>query len=207
MNPRAIVFDFGNVIGFFSHRRATERLAPLSKLDADTFHRFVFGSVLEDRYERGAISTEEFRSTIKQECGLSCADDFFDEAYGDIFWHNRALCDLLPELASRYPLLLLSNTNELHARKFLVQFKDEFHYFRHLLLSHEVRARKPERAVFETATRLAGCRPEEILFFDDIECHVAGARAFGWNAVVFRGVEDLNIGRQAASGKDKGRNP
>jgi putative hydrolase of the HAD superfamily len=191
MKPRALVFDFGNVVGFFSHRRAAERLAPLSKFDADGLHRLVFGSVLEDRYERGAITTAEFRAAVKKECGIECADEFFDEAYADIFWHNRAVCDVLPALAERYPLLLLSNTNDLHACKFLAQFAEELRCFRHLILSHKVRARKPEAEVFAEATRLAGCRADEVVFFDDLEANVAGARAFGWNGVVFTGAETL----------------
>jgi putative hydrolase of the HAD superfamily len=191
MKPRAIVFDFGNVVGFFDHRRATERLAPRSRLQADDFHRIVFGSSLEDHYERGAITTAEFRAAVKRETGLDCSDDDFDAAYADIFWPHRALCALLPELARRYPLLLLSNTNDLHARHFARQFAEEFRLFRHLLYSHEVKARKPERAIFEQATRLAGCRPDEVLFFDDLEANIAGARRFGWQGVVFTHADDV----------------
>jgi len=200
MKPRAIVFDFGNVVGFFDHRRATERLAPRSRLHPDDFHRIVFGSSLEDRYERGALTTAEFRGVIRVESGLDCSDDFFDEAYADIFWHNRALCAILPDLARRYPLLLLSNTNELHARHFAGQFAEEFRLFRHLLYSHEVKARKPERAVFEQATRLAGCRPEEVLFFDDLQANVLGAREFGWQGVVFTHADDV---RRLRLGEDR----
>src|SRR5688572_4640477 len=149
MTPRAIVFDFGNVVGFFSHRRAAERLAPRSRLSAADFQLRVFGGMLEDRYERGVLTTAEFRAAVRDETGLECGDDFFDEAYADIFWHNRPVCTLLPELAHRYPRLLLSNTSELHAGKFLNQFAEELRYFRTVLLSHEVGARKPEREMFE----------------------------------------------------------
>jgi putative hydrolase of the HAD superfamily len=197
MTPRAIVFDFGNVVGYFSHRRAAERLAPQSRLSTDEFQRRVFGSLLEDRYERGIISTAEFRDAVRHETGLECGDDFFDESYADIFWHNRPVCALLPELTRRHRLLLLSNTNELHAGKFLTQFAEELRCFRTVLLSHEVGARKPEREVFERATQLANCRPEEVLFFDDIEANVAGARDFGWNGVVFTSADDV---RRALTG-------
>lgn len=188
---KAIVFDFGNVVGYFDHRKATQRLGPYSRLAADDLHRLLFGSDLEDRYERGAITTAEFRATAMREAGLTCSEAFFDEAYRDIFWPHRELCELLPELAKRYPLLLLSNTNDLHAGWFAAQFAAEFRHFRHLLYSHEVRARKPEAAAFAAATRLADCRPEEVLFFDDLESNVAGARAFGWQGVVFSCAEDV----------------
>jgi putative hydrolase of the HAD superfamily len=192
MSIKAIVFDFGNVVGYFSHRRTTERLAPHSHVPADKLHSMIFGTNLEDLYERGHISTAEFRAALKQEAALTCSDAYFDEAYADIFWPHEALCARLPELARRYTLVLLSNTNELHAVKFRVQFADALRHFRHLVLSHEVRGRKPEAAVYAHATACAGCAPEEVLFFDDLPANVEAGRAAGWNAVVFTGVEVLN---------------
>jgi putative hydrolase of the HAD superfamily len=191
MSIKALVFDFGNVVGYFSHRRTTERLAPHAGIAADDLHQMLYWGTLAESYERGDLSTDAFRTAVKRAAGLQCSDDFFDQAYADIFWPNRELCDLLPALARRYPLLLLSNTNDLHARQFRVQFAEPLGLFRHLLLSHEVRGRKPEREVFEHTTRLAGCAPGEIVFFDDVERNVAGARACGWQGVVFTGTESV----------------
>jgi FMN phosphatase YigB (HAD superfamily) len=188
MTTKAIVFDFGNVVGYFSHRLAT----PHAKVQGDDLHKLIFGTDLEDRYERGQISTEEFRAALRVQAGLTCSDAFFDEAYSDIFWPHDALCERLPELARRYTLVLLSNTNELHALKFRAQFADALGHFRHLVLSHEVKGRKPEAAVYACATECAGCAPEEVLFFDDLPANVEGGRAAGWNGVVFTGVEVLN---------------
>src|SRR5205807_7326430 len=125
------------------------------------------------------------RDAVKHMAGLDCSDAFFDDAYADIFWTNDALCGLLPELARRYPLLLLSNTNELHARKFRVQFAGPLAHFRHLILSHEARMRKPQREIYAHATTLAGCAAEEVLFIDDLPANIEGARAAGWQGVIY----------------------
>src|SRR5262245_65474744 len=101
MNIKSLVFDFGNVVGYFSHQRATDRLAPHAGVKADELHRFLFDSPLEDRYERGQVSTAEFRNETRTGCKLNCTDEFFDSAYADIFWPNAELCDLLPALARR----------------------------------------------------------------------------------------------------------
>lgn len=191
MSIKALVFDFGNVVAYFSHQRTTDRLAPHAGISADELHHMLYLGPLSDRYERGDLATDAFRREVRHAAALRCPDDHFDEAYSDIFWPNHALCEMLPELARRYPLLLLSNTNDLHARKFRTQFAEALGLFRHVLLSHEVRGRKPEREVFEHTTRLAGCAPEEIVFFDDLEANVAGARACGWQGVVFTGTESL----------------
>jgi putative hydrolase of the HAD superfamily len=194
MTIKALVFDFGNVVGFFNHRRTTLRLAPHARIDAESLHELLYSGPVAERYERGELSTDAFRTAVKQAAGLQCSDSFFDNAYGDIFWTNDALCDLLPELARRYPLLLLSNTNDLHARKFRVQFAEPLGHFRHLILSHEARMRKPEREIYAHATTLAGCAAEEVLFIDDLPANIEGARAAGWKGVVYT---DVDAVRQA----------
>lgn len=62
-------------------------------------------------------------------------------------------------------------------------------------LSFEIGAAKPDAAIFCKAAELADCRPDEIFYADDIPGHVAGARAVGFDAVVYespaRIVEEL----------------
>src|SRR5881396_1057953 len=57
---QAIVFDFGNVIGFFDHRITTRRLAPYGDLSAEELFARLYGGALEDDYERGRLTTAEF---------------------------------------------------------------------------------------------------------------------------------------------------
>lgn len=191
MGIAALVFDFGNVVGFFSHRRASTSLAAHSALDADTVHRILFGGRLEDDYDSGRLTTADFLAEVRRACGLSCADEVIAASYADIFWPNVEACALLPRLAARYPLLLLSNTNDLHARQFLKQFEKELRPFRHLVLSHEVGARKPQREIFAHAQRLAGCAAHELVLIDDLPANVEGALACGWRGIVYTGVEEL----------------
>jgi putative hydrolase of the HAD superfamily len=87
--------------------------------------------------------------------------------------------------------LLLSNTNDLHSRKFRVQFAEPLALFKHLVLSHEVGQRKPLPEVYGHAVKLAGCAPRELLFVDDMPENVAAARAAGWNGIVFTSVDEL----------------
>ena len=197
MGIKGLVFDFGNVVGFFSHRRASERLAVHAAVDADAVGRFLFGGALEDDYESGRLTTADFLEAVRRECGLCCADEVIAESYADIFWPNLDVCALLPGLARRYPLLLLSNTNDLHARHFLKQFEEALRPFGHLILSHEVGVRKPKAGIFAHARRLTGCAPKELLFIDDLPANVEGARACGWQGIVYTGIEELR--RQLAA--------
>jgi putative hydrolase of the HAD superfamily len=114
---------------------------------------------------------------------------------------NDDVCDLIPFLKSQYPLLLASNTNELHARYFCRQFADTLRYFDHVVLSHEAGVRKPKPAFFGHCLRLAGCAPQECLFIDDLAANVAGARACGWHGIVYINTEDLKAQLSAVGAK------
>jgi putative hydrolase of the HAD superfamily len=188
---RTIVFDFGNVIGFFDYGRTAERLARHSHLAADDIRRFIYGGELEDAYESGRISSAEFLCRVRAGCGLTCPDEVLAPAFADMFWPNEEVCALVPRLRPRYRLLLGSNTNELHSRHFLRQFADTIQHFDGLVLSHEVGARKPRPEFFRHAQRLSGCPAEECLFIDDLPANVAGARALGWQGIVYSPTTDL----------------
>src|SRR5262245_16116001 len=117
---KTIIFDFGNVIGFFSHRRASERLAEHSNLSVDEIHAIRWDGPLEDDYEAGRISTADFLRQIRDQCRLHCSQELLIALYSDIFHApNPDVIGLLPRLKPRYRLLLGSNTNDLHAQQFI----------------------------------------------------------------------------------------
>jgi putative hydrolase of the HAD superfamily len=188
---QTIVFDFGNVIGFFDHRRATDFLATHSDLTSEAILATMVGGALEDDYESGRISSDEYLRHVRKVCQIRCADEVAAKAYADIFWPNEDVCTLIPRLRPRYRLLLGSNTTELHALQFKRQFADLFRHFDHLVLSFEIGVRKPRSGFFEHCQGLAGCAPSECLFIDDLVANVEGARACGWQGIVYRGIDDL----------------
>ncbi len=188
---KTIVFDFGKVICHFDHARASRRLAELTTVPEARIFRVLYGGELEDAYESGRIDTAEFLRQVRDRCELRCSEDQLIDAYADIFWPNDPVCRLLPGLARSHRLLLLSNTNELHARKFLPQLKEPLSHFHKLFLSHEVRFRKPRREIYEHAHAHAECGMEECVFIDDVAANAEGARAFGWNALVYQSAEGL----------------
>jgi putative hydrolase of the HAD superfamily len=187
-----LVFDFGNVVGFFSHRRSAEQVAALGQADPDEVLAFLYGSELDRDFDMGHPEPAVYRDLVRRRFGLTANDDVFDRALGDIFTPNLRVCALLPLLRPRYRLLLLSNTNAIHAAAFRPQFAEHLAHFDHLVLSHEVRLRKPDPALYRHCERLAEARPEECLFIDDLTANVAGARACGWHAVMYRADEELS---------------
>ncbi|HWG44735.1 MAG TPA: hypothetical protein VN688_18310, partial [Gemmataceae bacterium] len=109
MSITTIVFDFGNVLGFFSHHQAAEQLAAYTPLSVNEILNLYLDQQLEDDFESGRISLADFRAKVRQRCGVTCSNEQLDAAIADMFTPNEAVCQLIPALKPRYRLLLLSN--------------------------------------------------------------------------------------------------
>jgi putative hydrolase of the HAD superfamily len=191
MGISTVVFDFGNVVAFFSHRRAAEQLAALGTAPAEVILSSLFGGPLEDDYDSGRLATADYLALLRRQFGLAGSDEQIARAYSDIFTPNDEVIALLPQLKGRYKLLLLSNTNDLHYRHFRRQFADALAPFDALVASHEVGVRKPHAHIYRHCERLADCPAERCLFIDDLPANVAAAQGCGWQGVVYRPGSDL----------------
>ena len=188
---KTIVFDFGNVIGFFDPRPAFEKLAQYTALSAEALIDFLYEGELEDAYESGRMSSAEFLRRVREGCRLSCSEKALIDIYCDIFRPNDEVCRLVPLLKPHYKLLLGSNTTELHAQQFLRQFADILRPFDAVILSWQIGARKPRPEFFRHCQERAQSEPQECLFIDDLPANVAGAQQCGWQGLVYHPGNDL----------------
>src|SRR5271167_1864711 len=82
---RTILFDFGNVLAFFDHRRAIEKLARHTRLEPTELALVLYGGELEIAYENGQISTARYFEIAREDGRLNCSLDEFVAAFVDIF--------------------------------------------------------------------------------------------------------------------------
>jgi putative hydrolase of the HAD superfamily len=186
MPVRTVIFDFGNVVAFFDHSRAVARLAQYTDMPPVELALVLYGSQIEDSYERGAIDTTEYVREARLNARLSCTEEQFLSAFGAIFWRNFEVCDLIPQLRGAYRLVLASNTTRAHFDAYAKQFADVLCQFDHLGTSFDAKARKPEPAFFAHIHAQAHADPNECVFVDDLPTNVEAAERFGWRGVVYR---------------------
>lgn len=188
---KTFLFDLGNVLMFFSHERMTVQLAEeLGRTKEETWS-LLFGSELQQDFERGRMTTQEFHERIEREVGRNLEREALERAVADIFWPNEPMRPLVQRLKSEgYRLVLLSNTSEPHVRFIRQQF-DVLDDFDELVLSYEVGAAKPEPAIYQAALRAAQAAPNECFYTDDISKYVAAGRAHGIEAHLFEGYDGL----------------
>lgn len=182
---KCLIFDLGRVLIPFDFQRGYQGMGRRSGLDSEEVRARIKALNLVAPYETGLIETREFIDAVTRRLGVEMSDAEFAEIWGSIFLPETLLPDsLLADLRSRYRLVLLSNTNELHFRLVAARYPILRHFHAHVL-SYEVKAMKPDPRIYETAIAAGECRAEECFFTDDIADYVEGAKRMGIDAVQF----------------------
>ncbi len=106
---------------------------------------------------------------------------------------DHALLDTIRKLQALPDIKLFIATNQDHMRaQWLWQTVGLGELFLDMFFSARVGVMKPHKTFFDFAEARMGPLDEPPLFFDDTEKVVDGARAHGWDAVLFRTVADVD---------------
>ena len=151
-----------------------------------------------DQLETGEISAQEFRDYIRSFLGQEVTDEMVDNAWNEMLLDfPKERIDLLITLKQKYQIVLFSNTNTIHYTKFREIIKNTFgdenlleKTFNKTYYSHILGKRKPNQDAFKQILQDLSLQPEEVVFIDDSEQHVKGAKAIGIDA---RHLIDMDI--------------
>jgi putative hydrolase of the HAD superfamily len=187
---RLILCDFGGVICAFDYRIFCERLARRTNRTTEQIFAAAFGDRLQADFETGKLSGREYHRAVMVRLGSDVPYEEFYPMYGDIFTEIPASGDLLRRLRARYPLYLLSDTNEIHFGyvRETVRTLDLFDEF---IVSYQVGVMKPDPRIYGEALRRSGLPAEACVFVDDRPENVEGARRVGIRAVRFASPEQV----------------
>ena len=142
-------------------------------------------------YEKGAITSAKFFSHLKKLFRYKGTAKELRACFSDIFTPLPEHIALAALLAPHYPLAIISNTNEAHIHYAEATYSF-FSLFRARIYSHQVKATKPNRAIYQAAlAALGGVDPQETLFIDDLEANILGAVQLGWQTIHLRPGVDL----------------
>jgi FMN phosphatase YigB (HAD superfamily) len=201
---KAIAFDVGNVLLRLNYDRMVASLARAGGGDPREL-AIKMARLLEDYdrhtslyadFELGKLSSESFIEHFNSQTDLSIPAASFADAWNDLFDENLVLARLAGKLKGQLPLMLLSNTNPLHADRFLVDYS-VMDIFQHRVLSYQVKAMKPDEAIYQAALATLDLAPDELFFIEDRQMNIDGARALGINAFLYAdNDEELRVALQ-----------
>ena len=193
----ALVFDLGKVIIDFDPMRAIRRLEGRTPYRTTELLAKMKETDVVNRYESGELTSEEFYQAIASHLRLRVSFEDFIPIWSDIFMDELILdTAFFARLKPRYRLVLLSNTNAMHAA-FLRDRFPVLKVFDCQVLSNETGAMKPSDKIYKAATEAARTTPERIFYVDDIPAFVEAASRQGWIAVPFQGKDQLVRDMQA----------
>jgi putative hydrolase of the HAD superfamily len=182
-----VLFDLGGVLFDFG---GVGRMKELSGIEDDDeiWRRWLECRWVRD-FERGGCSAEDFAAGVVADWELPITADGFLVAFRS--WLGGPLEGaeaLVHETREHVKVGCLSNTNSLHWADHGDRW-DLMAAFDYRFVSFEVGHVKPDRAIFEHATRVLDTAPERVLFLDDNTINVDGARAAGLRAERTVGVD------------------
>lgn len=176
-----LVLDFGGVLIGLNRERCIQNFKDLGFNDVE---HYIDNRIFEE-YEKGLVSTEQFREEIRCKADKNIKDKDIDFAWNSFLEDiPKYKLDLLLRLREKYVVYLLSNTNPLHwdfACQNVFPYKG-FHmdnYFEKAYLSFELNEAKPDNIIYQKMIDEAGILPKETLFIDDMEENCKAANALG----------------------------
>ena len=180
---KAIAFDVGNVILKWDFAPAFAAYAKHCPHAPEQIKRLLW-ETLVDQFDSGVHDENNFFEKARSLISLNdnVTREQFLSAWNDIFEYNREIEGLVDTLPVHLDKFLLSNTNPLHYRRAILEtpvVRKHFTNRDHHVLSFEVGALKPDPAIYRELLRRTKCRPEEIVFVDDMPENIAAWEKLG----------------------------
>lgn len=188
MTIDVVLFDLGGVLVELGGVGEMARLAGEDSED-ELWRRWLECPWVR-RFERGQCDADSFSRGMVDSWSLTVEPSEFLEAFA--MWPRGLLPgadELVRSVASRIRVGCLSNTNRLHAERQWTEFGIGELFHDHFF-SHEMGLVKPDREAFDHVVEALGCRADRVLFLDDNQINVDGARAAGLRAERSRGPEE-----------------
>ncbi len=190
-----VYFDLGNVLVSFDPNIACNNLADRFGVRKQQAWEAIYDSGVQDRFEHGHVSGEEFAEQIRQLFGGN-AECMPTAGLLDAVSNMFKPIDMMAEVLNRvrengFGVGLLSNTCHAHwdwirRQSYLMnQFR-----FDATVLSFEEGAMKPDSVIYEVAEERAGVSAPSLLFLDDKPENISAALSRDWHAKCCRGGQE-----------------
>jgi len=189
-----IIFDLGKVIFDYDLEILVKAFADNStdkKNFCDISDFLHLNDELFFGYEKGEISSKELYEKVKNILYLNVDYNKFCYIWNNIFTPNKDVISFIEKLSAKYPVSLLSNTNDLHFNFIKQNYESFFKKFKALHVSHLMGCRKPDKEIYQKVINFYNIKPEKLFFTDDLDINVKAARKEGINAFTFTGLENL----------------
>ena len=185
---RFVIWDIGGVLIDFQEAYYYRDLAKLSGLEKGFIEKKL--DPLVDRLDLGKLRVDDFERTAAKILSIRKKDI----RWLDYFKENSPIIDGVINIAQNMPKdihqgILTNNDKSRHryTTKVLTQLAD----FENIFTSSHIHLRKPDPGIYRYMLRKLDAKPAEVVFVDDKERNVHGARRVGIDAIKYENPELL----------------
>ncbi|MFT6705158.1 MAG: HAD superfamily hydrolase (TIGR01509 family) [Gammaproteobacteria bacterium] len=189
MAIKAIVFDLGGVLVELEGQPIKNEWMSSAESFEDNWRRWL-SSPLSQAFERGEIEIDEFAEGLIDEMQLKVGKAQFIDEFTR--WPKAFFEGVFDLMQALEPLTLgvFSNITAVHWPRY---YPDLFSSgcFTHLFASYQLGLAKPDPNAYKAIATKMGLACNEVLFFDDNQVNVDGARSVGMQAELTVGLKGV----------------
>jgi putative hydrolase of the HAD superfamily len=192
MNVKGVIFDLGNVLVEYNLSLIFNRFIAVSDINAkkEEIYKF-FTLAYSRRFEIGAINRYEFYKEVSSHFELKISYEDFRQVYCDIFHERLDFKPYVLEIIEKYPVAILSNTDELH-HEYLINKFPWLSKIDKWFVSYKMRKLKPDPSIYlDVIKDFNGAKPKELIFIDDKKENIKGAKQVGLKSILFSSTSDV----------------
>ena len=183
--PTTLIFDLGGVIINLDLPLCISKFKQLGFKNVENYLSNYGQKDFFLQYELGTIDTEEFAKIITEINPTAKKQQVIDAWCAFLQDIPKKRLEILEKLKTKYRLLLLSNTNQLHfevcARNELKKYGKSFDdFFEKCYLSYHLGISKPGKEIFEHIINDASVKSEECMLIDDGQKNIETAQSLGF---------------------------
>ena len=187
---KAIIFDADGmlVVGErFSSRFSKEFNVPMEKI------RLFFDNEFKDCVLGKKDLAEEIKPYLKLWGFKGEVKDILDYWFARDRIIDKEILEAVGQLRKNGKICILATNQEKHAAAFLKKEMGMENVFDFVIASSDVGYKKPQAEFFEKVfEKIPNIKKEEVLFFDDREENIKSAKEFGFQAKLYKNINDLN---------------
>lgn len=179
------IFDLGGVIINLNTQLTIQAFAEITGKSIESIVDFSQSHPIFHAYEKGEVTSEEFRAVIRSISEKELSTTLIDEAWNAMILDLPSQrIELLQSLQKKYDTYLLSNTNYIHMERVNQVRLDSGHLsfdqlFTKDYYSHLMGKRKPNADIFEQVLEENNLSAASTVFFDDNIDNIRSAEKLG----------------------------
>ena len=191
---KAVIFDCGGVLFDFEQDRRLAAISHASGLSPDEVQARIWDSGLDEAADRGEIPLGVLCRKLNQALELNMDEGHLVALMIRAFTVKPDVLSLVRQLRPEVNRGTLTNNGPLIRLGLERHFPDLVAVIpQHRYFSYQFGCTKPDRQIYDSVAVKLGLPGPDILFLDDSEKNVVGAREAGWRAMLFTGADELAI--------------